>query len=523
MPKLTNFNLSQFIRVVVILVFSSSAFVDASAVDLLALKYPNYLKFGVPNKTSPFSLLESVPVQIWESFQLVYEPLIGLNSNQELHPALAESWQVNNEGTEIVFTIQAEHFFSDGTPVTAESVANSFLMICKSKTATKNDLKGLLGCENGAPAIQIISPLKLQFTVNVNPTLFLYQLTSPRLSVAKWGNKTELPIGSGPYSVLETTEDYLVLKENPHASFSNKPKNSGLILRYVSEDNANESLESHFINGTLMYRATPSTKVPKDYELISDQANITQALIFNNQRFPFNYTIVRQAIAADIYNKGILMKCSESTAPAFGMIPTGLGGSISQLAPQKLTEISPAEVFSAVRSLGHRTIPVTIHRHSGRRNDCEAAAITTTLQKFHIRAHFKYHATYDSLWPLYLNHNLDAFIELYVFPNREAYGLLRRLKSSASDNFANVKDPTLDDLIDSIWSAPSSQARFKAYGRVNDFIQRNAKIVPLYYLKHNNFVDTCIRGIAADYAFNPFSALQNLWLDKKCDHGTLKE
>jgi oligopeptide transport system substrate-binding protein len=59
----------------------------------------------------------------------LYETLTAFDSGLALQPALAGSWDVAEDGTEVVFHLRPDLVFSDGTPLTAEDVVGSWLRI----------------------------------------------------------------------------------------------------------------------------------------------------------------------------------------------------------------------------------------------------------------------------------------------------------------------------------------------------------------------------------------------------------
>ena len=447
------------------------------------LRYRDFMVFGVPNKTAPFDLLGSVPIQMRQSFALIFENLVRINSEQVLEPVLAASWEVEPGGKAMVIQLQAGHFFSDGTPVDSIAVQRSFLKVCAQNGPAADDLSGLKNCRrrghgsqknSEVPAISVISPLRVRFEITINPTLFLYQLTSSRVAVAHWlGTEvgTEPPLGSGPYRLLEKENEYLVLERNPHYHPEAKVRNKGLIIRYINEADIRNTLKSERVDGTILYRASSMPyQPPGGYRLMDDQSNITQMLVLNNGRFPFNQKILRQAIAAEVYNRHSISQCFPLSKPAYGIIPIGLGGSVGHMAPAQMRSISPQEVFRQVKRLAHKSYKITIHRHLGRKNDCEARELEEVLRKYHLEATFKYHTDYKSLWPLYLNHDFDAYLELFVFSFREAYNILKKFDSTSSENVPNIADPKMDRLLGEVWEAPTASLRFQKYREANEYI-----------------------------------------------------
>ena len=59
----------------------------------------------------------------------LFETLTTFDASLELRPALAESWRVEDDGRQVVFTPAADLTFSDGTPLRASDVVRSWFRV----------------------------------------------------------------------------------------------------------------------------------------------------------------------------------------------------------------------------------------------------------------------------------------------------------------------------------------------------------------------------------------------------------
>src|SRR5215216_3642578 len=66
---------------------------------------------------------------------LVYEGLTRLDTNQETVPAAAESWEYNEDATQITFHLREGLKYSDGSPLTAENFRYAVERTCDPVTA----------------------------------------------------------------------------------------------------------------------------------------------------------------------------------------------------------------------------------------------------------------------------------------------------------------------------------------------------------------------------------------------------
>ena len=59
----------------------------------------------------------------------VYEGLTTFDPNSNIQPALAESWQASEDGRQIIFQLRSGLRYSDGTPITAQDVVDSWFRL----------------------------------------------------------------------------------------------------------------------------------------------------------------------------------------------------------------------------------------------------------------------------------------------------------------------------------------------------------------------------------------------------------
>src|SRR5579885_561682 len=104
------------------------------------------LVFGLPNSIGKFSIFDRTMAQTRYLLGLVFEPLVRFNASQELEPAVARAWRIDPDHGLITFEISKDHFFSDGTPVTAEEVSRSLKKSCSPASDSRKDFSSIVGC-----------------------------------------------------------------------------------------------------------------------------------------------------------------------------------------------------------------------------------------------------------------------------------------------------------------------------------------------------------------------------------------
>ena len=506
--------LKQFkILLISTLILHSSNIYSAEISDLVkAWKKQDYLILTIPVKFDQLEPTSSLNAHTKLSLPLVYEPLVSIGAQQELQPILAKSWRISADNKSVIITLKQNHYFSNNTEVKAQDVVDTIYRACSPSSKVFEELKGLVGCEDYAkeknikPQISVIGSHQVKFKINSSPTNFLYQLSSPSFVITKLTNAGL--IGSGPYIVQERKPAYLVLNKSPFQKLMSA-YNNGLVLFYANQDNLPRILNTDKPDGSIMYRMQDIWNIKNNnYKLVKVNPNITEIMVLNNQRFPFNHTIVRKALLSALYNN-FDHTCIPGAHKAYGIIPYGTGGSIDNNSPNNLPTITPAEVFTKVPSLKDKKASITIHELEDLKNSCESEQIKRTAQLYNIDIKFKYHKNYSSLEPLYLNHQLDGFIELYVFRNREAYSILQYF-TKAGENNANIKNSIIDNMLKDAIAETASHGRFQSYRKIAEYMQNEGIVIPLFYMDHGNLLSKCLSGASENFLFNPFSHLPQL-------------
>lgn len=146
----------------------------------------------------------------------IYESLLTQDENGNPAPALAESWEYNDDGTAVTFTLRPGLTFHDDTPVDADAVA---YYINRAITQENSALKGSYSNIDNVSVDD-----ELTFTVNLKtvdyqiPYLLSLRaglITSKAAAEADPETfNTRNPVGAGPFKVVELVpESHLYLEK----------------------------------------------------------------------------------------------------------------------------------------------------------------------------------------------------------------------------------------------------------------------------------------------------------------------
>lgn len=300
---------------------------------------------------------------------LAYEGLTRLDMNQETVPAAAESWEFNDDATQITFHLRDGLTYSDGSPLTAENFRYAIERTCDPFTAGEYQslLFEVVGCaefaglnvdENGEAreytpeeheaaraALGVRTPDDLTLQIDLtNPAPYFHTVafTWPFYPVKKeivdsdpdnWWKTADNHIGNGPFTVTSIAED----QEWTFAANENYWQGRPLIdgIRYVYVDDAAVALEAYRAGDLDMATLEPPQipEVEGDPELADQMVSYptagTYVMQLNLNLEPFNDPKVRQAFAYAIDRETLCAVVREGDCtPTLSWIPPGTPGYI---------------------------------------------------------------------------------------------------------------------------------------------------------------------------------------------------
>ena len=150
--------------------------------------------------------------------QNVFDHLTVIDTNMEVKPGLAKSWEISNNDKQYVFSLRENSKFHNGRNVTAEDVVFSFKRTIEQKTTFASKMEPIAN-------IEAIGKYQVKMTLKkpVAPWLEEVSLIAivPKESEEKLKNA---PIGSGPFKFKEwKANDKIILVKNNEYDIKNIP------------------------------------------------------------------------------------------------------------------------------------------------------------------------------------------------------------------------------------------------------------------------------------------------------------
>lgn len=165
----------------------------------------------------------------------LYNGLVWVDAEGKVVPALAESWEISDDGLEYTFVLRQDVVFHDGTPFTARDVVATW-------EAGKSPENAYGYLYEAVPTVEALDDYTVKIVTAVPDVLFLRNLATwgiiPADYFAAVGRQglEDAPIGTGPFKFVEWSRgDRIVLEANADYWEEGLPKVARIIFRPIPD------------------------------------------------------------------------------------------------------------------------------------------------------------------------------------------------------------------------------------------------------------------------------------------------
>jgi peptide/nickel transport system substrate-binding protein len=230
----------------------------------------------------------------------IYDPLVRLDEDGEIHPYLAESIEPNADFTEWTVKLRPDVLFHDGTPLNSAAMKTIFdTYLTKPGANTAGTLKD--------HQLVVVDDLTYKYVLPAPNSGFADNLGlaigwpfSPTAAAAAGADAGNHPVGTGPF-VFDSWErdSRLVVKKNPSYWQEGQPYLDEIVFRPIpDEDTRLSSLETGDIDVMQTLRQSTGIRA-RDVEGVDNYeylGNTTGTTIFNTTKPPLDDVRVREAL-----------------------------------------------------------------------------------------------------------------------------------------------------------------------------------------------------------------------------------
>jgi len=436
----------------------------------------------------------------------IFEGLTWVNDDGEIVPALAESWEISEDGTEYTFKLRQGVLFHDGTPFTAKDVVASW-------EAGKDPSNAYAYNAEKAKSVEVIDDYTVKMTTEKPDPLFLRSTLSKDWAMipAHYYEEVGLegiekhPIGTGPFKFVEWVKgDRISLEAFEDYWDEGLPKVAKLTFRPIPEEStriaAVQTGEIHIAN-RLPADEAQRLLGAENVKVVRYPSDRVYYISFNNLtsgkgtpiedklvRQAFNYAIDRQAIIDALFN-------GYADLSTGFMTPGNLGYNASlepyPYDPEKAKELLAEAGYPDGFEIG---FACPTGAYTNFEQVCEAVGgylndIGITFEGGEIQ--FMESGKY---WDLEANKELPPlFGDSWSTTDGEA---LNRLEGAlgADASYAAWNTSELQDYIDKISSTVDDEARAKLYSELHQLMYDDPPFVYLYEPNTFEAINTAVQN-----------------------------
>ncbi|MDO4264911.1 MAG: ABC transporter substrate-binding protein [Eubacteriales bacterium] len=277
-----------------------------------------------------------------------FEGLLRMDKDNNIEPALAESYDVSDDGLTWTFHLREGLKWSDGSDLTANDFVYSWKRLVDPNTAAPygsiiNVVKGFEEAAAGdVDALAVSAPDDSTFVVELNnPCIYFDKLAAFAACVPvqqatidangeSWTIEPETYVTDGAYYMTEFTDgDKIVFTKNPYYWDAENVTFETITWNLIEDANA---AYTAFQNGDVqMIKSVPTEEIEalrSNEEFHVDPNLGTYYISFNTQREPFNDSRVREALSLAIDRDYVANTIMQGTySPAFNFVGPGISDS----------------------------------------------------------------------------------------------------------------------------------------------------------------------------------------------------
>jgi oligopeptide transport system substrate-binding protein len=457
----------------------------------------------------------------------IMDPLVKLNAEtNEAEPALAESWDVSEDGTVVTYHLVSDAKWTNGDPVTAGDFEYSWKRTLSPELAADYayQLYGIKGaaeynsCEKNCDAmadkvgVKAVDDQTLEVTLTSAQPWFIQQsahhsfLAVNQKTVEQFGDKWTEPgniVTNGPFKLEswehESTINLVKNEDWRDADSVSLTRIDGKII--VDGTTRVQAFESGEID-TLDGGGLPPDEIARlketpEYELYP--ALGTYYYGFNLKNLPDVHE--RRALSLAVNRQEIIDQVAQADQiPATGMSPQGISGfdTINPNSPWSPPEGDIEQAKSEMSQASSPKTDITLFFNDSPGHKEIATAVQAQWNELGVKTTLK-----QQEWAQFLeflgpppNSAVDVYRLGWIYDFPDAINGLELWTCDSGNNNTNYCDKAFDDTVTEAKATPDEAARTELYAQLEDMLfgQDGAMpILPIYWYTYTNLENQSIR------------------------------
>lgn len=422
--------------------------------------------------------MQSASTQDLRVYLNIYDTLITKGASDDFEPALAEKWDVSDDGKTYTFHLRKGIKFHNGEELKASDVVYTFT-IAKSSPY----LEGQLIAVKDAVAVD-------DYTVDVHLNyayspflLSIYdQLYIVNEKAVTEGGETygEHPVGTGPYKFVEHEVGKRVVLESFADYYKGEAAIKNVVFKVITDTNTSLiALETGDVDFAYEIPMISAQSVSDNKDLTAYEVDSIQLtyVLMNTGKEPFNNKLLRQALNYAIDKDTIIQVAEEGMGTKTNsMLSKDIFGYSEEVKgyeynPEKAKELLAQAGYADGLVLTFKTMDGTYKK--------AAELIQENLRAVGVTVNIEIEEKNAYIQDLVSGNYEIGNISVSVGKDADFYSLIVRTGEQA--NFSKYSNEEVDKLFAEGREEGDSAKRLEIYKNVIQLLNDEAVIVPLYY------------------------------------------
>lgn len=243
----------------------------------------------------------------------LFEGLVKPNSKGELIPAVAERYQLSEDGRTYTFTLREGVKFHNGATVTAEDVVYSI-----ERCADTSEGTPLVPAFSVIQEVKAVDERTVTITIAQRDLEFISYLTSAIIPKG-YDDQATHPVGTGPFMYVSRSpqENFVIQRFDDYWGIPAYLDKVTYKI-YESADALVTALKGKSIDLCAHLTSSQTAQLDSDFQILEGTMNLVQAVYLNNAVAPFDDQQVRQALCYAIDRQTIMDMIADGHGTALG-------------------------------------------------------------------------------------------------------------------------------------------------------------------------------------------------------------
>jgi peptide/nickel transport system substrate-binding protein/oligopeptide transport system substrate-binding protein len=462
-----------------------------------------------PPTLDPAMVTDTVSDKVIRS---IFDGLVKISPEGAYVPAIADSWEANDDGTIWTFYLKDNVTFQNGQRVTANDFAYSFKRVLNPDTGSSRTwvLDKILGARDylnrsasDVEGIEVLDDLTLRITLEqpFAPFLGLMAMSSayvvPQDVVEQYGTafatSPDATVGTGPFILKEWDHNQHLLLQRNENYFNGSAYVDGLEYRIIAEPLARLQ---EFRQGNLHHTDIPADLLqdvlnnPSEAEMMVSVPLIDQQHVgFNCQKEPFKDNVALRLAFCHAINRDHLVNTvlNGLVDPATSIVPPGIYGYDAGLPGYEYNiDLAKQYLEEAGYPNGEGLPTITLYHDLSPPRPDVAQVVQNDLARIGVNIELK-----PMEWGPFLK-AVDAgepalfqltWLADYPDPENFLFVLLHSSQLGEKGNSARYVNSDFDALVDEAGRISDQDRRWELYAQAEKIAFDDAPWLPLFWNK----------------------------------------